>query len=258
MQRFATLVSTVLGVSVALCVASADVAPFRFRIGHWTHPTLPGAAIYSRPRAGAVYSVLTRDGSVLFTNEAYAWTDESQCDGSVRTVWYITPPPPLLPNNVSAHVVLVETSPHIKLQLQPVSMRIVGTPSDALRRHGDVLARKQRLRNYTKHFYEVGQRGDRSQFVLFIIGESTPPQGPPYVLVGIVDVTATGILTAQTYLQRSNGQDLFAELMGVADTDGDGLADVVLIYHGDFYGDRLFLKKSGQWHLHKSDFPGPC
>jgi len=58
----------------------------------------------------------------------------------------------------------------------------------------------------------------------------------------------------------TGGRDACAiiQLHGIADIDANGIADLILIGHGDFGGKYLLIEQNSHWQKIRDDWPGPC
>lgn len=265
------------GFWIVSIAAGATGPSLDYRIGAAAEG-LPGIRLYSRPRPGLHYRLLSERGAILFAGEVREQVEQDPCIGEERTFWYLYPPRGREPSPglESAVVVLGAGS---QLALEPLAGRPAdppihspihlpaepqppgaGPPGLADYLQAQAADRKDLRMEHGIH--DLGSTQDRRRLALVLAWRD--PQGDPdggfaYIRVTILDFDGDRLVERFRYdIESGESGALDARILAAADIDQDGLGDLVLADFGDFYDKVLLIEGDGRWRVQADDWDDPC
>lgn len=258
LRKLALLILLLLVLPVTVFPSKKPEEKLQFRIG-FIASSDSIAEIYSPPIKGMIYHVLSYEGAVVFRGNGVAGMGDAPCGGAQEEGhWFVVPHDKKSYRHSTGPTIIIETP--VPIELKPIAVEYVEKQTTRFIEYSKKLANKFQLKNYEYEYYIVGSRKGQSRGILLMVGDPNPQinDGDRTALISVANIDNKGMHEQHTDIFKSVHGDLFAILDGVADTDGDGFADVFLIGHGDFNGHKLLIQADNQWEVQEGDGPGPC
>ena len=225
----------------------------------WNFPSAPGIQIFSAPRKNKYYHVLTDTGETLYVAKILEKLEDDLCLSDKKKHWYLLPDDGAVSlNRASSLVIVIESN--IRTKLRAVATKPPNLDQALLSNYVGDIARAEKLTNTAHDIRNAGYQNHTQRMVVILTSKDRDQaEAIDRVVVSVADIDGDNIREKYRYRKsRGDSGDLIANFAAMADIDQDGLADVLLIDQGDFYGKILLIEKNNQWHKQRDDWGDPC
>ena len=259
-------IAGVVFVLCAIALQSAATPPVQsktrphltFRIGHSWEGVV---TLYTKPDDQKKYHVLSEHGDTLFIGKIVE-RREGTCGGEPdHSVWGLEPKTSIsgLESKISPLSIVVEsdsTVPFKAVPVEPIKLKEVEMKNYFAHLSLPAEIREGWKKRKLKYYVESAGRANNGikRIILFAFAslDSDPDFFDVYPVVSIAEMNHENLKEVHTiypdwWLGNVTG--------GMADTNGDGLADVYLLYeHSELSSaaDRLLIEQGSKWTLQRS------
>ncbi len=226
----------------------------------WNFPTAPGVQIFSLPKKNKYYHVLTDTGETLYVARVLEKLEDDRCLGGKKKNWYLLPDDGRIPTNQASSLAIVIES-NARIVLKAIAVKPPDLDQKILSSYIDNITKAERLTNVSYSIRNMGYKNKTQRMVVILISSRDRTQSDQVdrIVISVADINNDNIQERYRYKKsRGDSDDLIVNLAAMADTNQDGLADVLLMDQGDFQGKVLLIEKGNQWHEQRDDWGEPC